>query len=40
MGTEGLARNRTNWHDYNYNDSCWFPSCEVLTPRTTRRSES
>jgi hypothetical protein len=26
--------------DYNYSDSCWFPSCEVLTPRTTRRSES
>lgn len=21
-------------------DSCWFPSFEVLTPRTTRRSES
>ena len=35
-GTEVLAR--TDWH--NYNDSCWFPSFEVLTPRTTRRSES
>ena len=30
----------TNWHDYNYSDSCWFPFCEVLTPRTTRGSES
>ena len=30
----------TNDYIYVYNDSCWFPSFEVLTPRTTRRSES
>jgi hypothetical protein len=27
-------------YSYNYNDSCWFPSGEILTPCTTRRSES
>ena len=36
----GYSDMDTNWHDYNYSDSCWFPSCEVLTPRTTRGSES
>ena len=35
-----LAWAQRKRHDYNYNDSCWFPSCEVLTPCTTGRSES
>jgi hypothetical protein len=39
-GMEHTAGRTRHDYIYIYSDSCWFPSFEVLTPRTTRRSES